>query len=112
MKANYRQKTRKTKTHAERLNALRDAKEQELIGYGMAIGLRLMAEAVHQSRHIANGRLLHDFALARYLWETHFKFDPEYAAETLFAALDQAMGPGWDEKADALCERWLREGRS
>ena len=100
------------KTYAARRNALREAEEVELIQYGMAIGLRLMAFSVNRTQHIANERLLNCFAFARYTFETEFKDDPEYAAETLMLSLDKAMGEGGDQKADELCEKWRRENET
>lgn len=108
MKANYKG-PRQIKTYAARRNALRDMEEFEILQYGMAIGMRLMAYSVNRQQHIANNRMINCFAFARYTFETEFKHDPEYAAETLMLAHDQMMGEGWEQKAEELCEKWRRE---
>lgn len=110
MKANYHP-PKPLRTYASRLNALRDAKEAELIKYGMEIGLRLMAIAVNQNHSIANDRLIQCFATARYLWETEFKDDAERAAEDMMQALDKKMGADWEDKADELCEKMKGESK-
>lgn len=106
MKANYNKGPRQIKTYAERLNALRNAKEVELITYGMEIGMRLMGLIENRQHHIANDRLIHDFAAANYMFEKDFKNDPEAATEEMMAALDKIMGKGWEIKVAQICEKW------
>ena len=102
---------RQIRTYAERRNALRLATEQELISYGKAIGLRLMAVAANHKQNIANERLIEIIAYANFLLLTEINADAENATEQIMQYLDKVMGEGWEGKADKLCEKMCEEWR-
>jgi hypothetical protein len=102
---------RQIRTYAERRNALRLATEQELISYGKAIGLRLMAVAANHKQNIANDRLIEMIAYANFLLMTEVNADAENATEQIMQYLDKVMGEGWEDKADKLCEKMVEEWR-
>ena len=110
MRANHRI-PKKLNTHAAKLNALKDAKEFELISYGKAIGLRLMAVAANHKQNIANDRLIEMIAYANYLLMTEVNADAENATEQIMQYLDKVMGEDWEDKADKLCEKMCEEWR-
>ena len=100
------------KTFIEKANLLKDAKTTEVLALGIRIGMYLLARAVNMDHHIANNRLIHTCALAKYIWETEFfNKDVEYAAECLLKANEKSMGIGWEEKADALCIKMMEENK-
>ena len=111
MKANHKP-PKALRTHAARLNALRDAKEFELISYGKAIGLRLMAVAANHKQHIANERLIEMIAYANFLLLTEVNADAENATEQMMQYLEKVIGVGWEDKADALCKKMCEEWRT
>lgn len=112
MKANYTVKIRQPKTYAARMNALREATEQELITYGKAIGLRLMAVAANHKQNISKDRLLEMVAYANFLLMTEVNKDAENAMEQIIQVLDKAMGADWEIRADALCQKMCDEWRA
>jgi hypothetical protein len=103
---------RQIRTYAERRNALRLATEQELISYGKAIGLRLMAVAANHKQNIANDRLIEMIAYANFLLMTEVNADAENATEQIMQYLDKVMGEGWEDKADKICEKMCEEWRA
>ena len=103
---------RQIRTLAERRNALRLATEQELISYGKAIGLRLMAVAANHKQNIANDRLIELIAYANFLLMTEVNADAENATEQIMQYLDKVMGEDWEEKAEKLCEEMVKEWRA
>lgn len=103
---------RQIRTYAERRNALREATEQELVTYGKAIGLRLMAVAANHKQHIANDRLIEMIAYANFLLLTEVNADAENATEQMLQMLDKVMGKGWEEKADNLSQKMVEEWRA
>ena len=112
IKAHWKQKIAQPKTYAARMNALRDATEQELIQYGMAISARILAVSINHKKHVANDGLIEIIAYANYLYKTEFQKDAENAMEQVLATLDKIMGADWEIRADALCEKMCEEWRT
>lgn len=111
MKSNYRP-PKPLRTHAEKLNALKDAKERTILSYGKSIGVLLMAVAANHKQNIANDRLIEMIAYANFLLLTEGNADPENATEQIFQHLDKVMGKDWKGKADKLCKKMCEEWRA